>query len=230
MHPQLAVVSQQAGENELVRGPSRKWLRDGEQSTEPIGVARHDHDQALSRPRGTILRRQRRFLAKDRLLELLQGRAGLDAQLVDEQTARVPIDLERLGLSTGTVERSHQRRAKPLTQRVRVNEHFELRDEPGVSAQREVGVDAPLEGVHPELFEAEDLGLRERRVRQVCKRRSSPQAERVAEQSRCQLGRGLLRLLYQPLEAEQVEFVWAHTDHVAGVLREDRVARSERLA
>jgi hypothetical protein len=131
---QLAVVSQQASENELARGPSRERLGDCEQSAKPLGFARYDHDQALPRrPRGTVVRGEDRILAKDRLLELVEGRARLDAQLVDEQTARLPIDLERIGLSTGAVERSHERRAEPLAKRVRLHEHFELGDELRVS-------------------------------------------------------------------------------------------------
>ena len=143
----------------------------------------------LSRRRGTLVRRQSRVLAKDRLLELVQRRARLDAELVDEQPARLAIDLERLGLSTGAVERSHERRAQPLAQRMLADEHLELGDELGVAAEREVGFDAPLERAQAELFEAADLGLRERLVGEVGERRPAPEAERVAEPLRRELGR-----------------------------------------
>ena len=142
----------------------------------------------------------------------MQGGARLDAELVDEQTARVPIDVERLGLPAGAVERSHERRAEPLAQRVRLHEHLELGDELGVVPERQVGFDAPLEGAQPELFESSDLRLRERLVRQVGERGPSPEAERVTEQPRRELRLGPLRLLHQPLETMEVELVRAHAD------------------
>ncbi len=37
-------------------------------------------------------------MAKDRLLELLQGRAWLDAELVDQQPPGLAVDLERIDL------------------------------------------------------------------------------------------------------------------------------------
>ena len=42
------------------------------------------------------------------LLELLQGRARLDAELLHEQAARLPVDLERVRLPTRAVQRPHQ--------------------------------------------------------------------------------------------------------------------------
>jgi hypothetical protein len=96
---QLLVVSQEAREDELARWVSREWLGDREQSAEPVRVGRDDHDQAASRLRGRVLGGEGGILADDRLLELPQGRARLDAKLVDEQAPCLAVDLERLGLS-----------------------------------------------------------------------------------------------------------------------------------
>ena len=49
---------------------------------------------------GASCEAQGRVMAKDRLLELLQSRARLDAELVDEQLPRLAIELERLDLAT----------------------------------------------------------------------------------------------------------------------------------
>ena len=38
-------------------------------------------------------------MAEDRLLELVEGRARLDAELVDEQPPGLAVDLERLDLA-----------------------------------------------------------------------------------------------------------------------------------
>ena len=81
-----------------------------------------------------------------------------------------------------------------------------------------------------ELFEPENLRLRERLVSEVGKRWTAPEVESFAKSSRRQLGRGLLRLLHQPLEAEQVELVRTDADHVTRLLGDDRLAGSERLA
>ena len=169
-------------------------------------------------------------MAEDRLLELLQGRARLDAELVDEQPPRLAIDLERLGLATRAVQRLHERRPEPLAERVLADEHLDLTDELCEAAEREVGVEPPLEGRQAELFESEHLQLRERFVGEVGERRPAPEIESFAQSLRRKAGRRLLRLLDQHLEAEQVELVRADADHVARLLRDDRVVRGECLA
>jgi hypothetical protein len=63
---------------------------------------------------------------------------------------------------------------------VLADERFELADELGVAAEREVGLEPPLERAEAELLQAESLALRTRRVSKVCERRSAPEAERVA--------------------------------------------------
>ena len=101
----------------------------------------------------------------------LQGGARLDAELLDEETPRLAIDLERLCLATRAVERQHELRAQPFAEGVLANERLELADELCEAAERKVGFDAPLERREAELFEAENLRLRERLVREVGERR-----------------------------------------------------------
>ena len=96
----LTVDAQEPSEYELARRPSSKRLGDREEVVEPARVGCDDHDCSRSRRRGRLLRGQSRVLAKDRLLELVEGRARLDAELVDEQPPRLAIDLERLDLAT----------------------------------------------------------------------------------------------------------------------------------
>ena len=102
------------------------------------------------------LRCQGRVLAQNRLLELVQGRARLDAELVDEQPPRLPIDLEGLGLPARAVEGAHELRAKPLAERMLADERLELPDELGVTAELEVGLDSALERGETELLEPAD--------------------------------------------------------------------------
>ena len=226
----LAVIAQEPSQDELARGPSSERLGDRKEVIEALRVGCDDQDRALSRRRGRRLRGQVRIMAKDRLLELLQGRARLDAELLDEQPPRLAIDLERLDLATRAVERPHERRSQPFAERMLADERLDLADQLCEATEREVGFDPPLERRQAELFEAESLRLRERFVREVGERRSAPEVESFAKPSRGQLGRRLLRLLHQQLEAEHVELVRTDADHVARLLRDDHVVRSERLA
>ena len=227
----LTVVAQEPSQDELARGSSSERLGDREQVVEPLRVGCDDQDRSLSRRRGRPLRGQGRVMAKDRLLELVQGRARLDAELLDEQPPRLAIDLERLGLATRAVERLHERRSQPLAERMLADERLDLTDELCEATEREVGFDPPLERRQAELFEAKNLRLRERFVRRGRRaaaraRGREPRASRRAASS----GVSLSRLLDQQLEAEQVELVRTDADHVARLLRDDRLVGSERLA
>jgi hypothetical protein len=57
-----------------------------------------------------------RVLHEDRSLESLKLWARLDAELLNEDVAGLPIRVERLGLPSTAVEREHQLAAKSLTQ------------------------------------------------------------------------------------------------------------------
>jgi hypothetical protein len=96
-------------------------------------------------------------VAEDGLLQLLQSRARLQAELIYERAPSLPVDRERLGLPARAVERAHERGGESLAQRMLVDERLELADELGVTAEREVGVEPPLQRVQAELLEAEGL-------------------------------------------------------------------------
>jgi hypothetical protein len=55
-----------------------------------------------------------RILAQNRLLKLLESRAGLETQLALQRNAAFAVDLERLGLLPAPVQRRHQLTAKTL--------------------------------------------------------------------------------------------------------------------
>ena len=69
------------------------------------------------------------------------------------------------------------------------DEHLDLTDELCEAAEREVGLEPPLERHQAELFEAENLRLRERLVGEVGERRPAPEVESFAQPLRRQLGR-----------------------------------------
>ena len=154
----------------------------------------------------------------------------MDTELVDEQVPRLPIDGQCLCLPARSIEREHELRAETFAEWVVAHENLELSDELGVSSELEVSCDPTLDTDEMYLFEPKNLRLRERLVSEVGERWTAPEIESFAKSSRRQLGRGLLRLLHQPLEAEQVELVRADADHVARLLGHERLAGSERLA
>ena len=145
---------------------------------------------------------ERRVLAEDRALQLLQLAARLDPELLDEHAARVLVRGERLCLPPGAVEREHELAAQPLAKRRRRDERLELADEVGVPPGGEVGLDPVLERRGPELDEARRLEPRELAV-DVGQGRPVPQRERLPQ------ARGrLLRLPAErppPLVAEALE-------------------------
>ena len=110
------------------------------------------------------------------------------------------------------------------------DEHLDLPDELGVAAEREVGLEPPLERPQAELLESENLRLRNDsgRGRRAAARARGSRASRSRRAASS--GAARLRLLDQRLEAEQVELVRADADQVTRLLRDDRLVRSERLA
>ena len=99
----------------------------------------------------------------------------------------------------------------------------------GVPANREVCFDAPLEADKAKLFEPARLRLRERLVREVRQRRTSPEAERLAEEACRDLGWRPLRLGDEPLVLQEVELGRADADQIPRLLRDDGVAGREHL-
>ena len=76
---------------------------------------------------------ERPLLAKDRAVQRLQLRAGLDPELVDERSACVAVRRERVGLPARAVQREHQLRTEPFAQRMAADEQLQLRHELGLA-------------------------------------------------------------------------------------------------
>ena len=112
-----------------------------------------------------------------------------------------------------------------------MDERLELRDELGVPAKREVGLDALLEHDSAELLETCDLGLGKRLVEEVRERRAAPEGERLAHRA---LGGDRIAahergapLLRQSREAVDVDVFGRELEHVPGRTRCEH--RPERL-
>src|SRR5439155_8660982 len=135
----------------MADGPARQRLGQREQRLERTLTVSDHEDRALRRSAAFEL--QGRILPQNRALELLERRARVDAQLVDERPARILVCLERFGLSSGAVEGEHQMSAEALAQRVLADETAQLRDQLRVTTQHKVRLNPLLERGQAQVFE-----------------------------------------------------------------------------
>jgi hypothetical protein len=119
---------------------------------------------------------------EDRALELLQQAARLQAQLLPQQLARLPVHRQRVSLPPGPIQREHQLPAQPLLQRVGGDQRLDLPDQLTVGSKRQIGLDPVLQRRPPRILQPCNRSLRERLIRELGKRLSPPSPS--AEHSR----------------------------------------------
>ena len=132
---------------------------------------------------GTMTREggRARIVTQDLPLELMQRRARVEAEPVDERDPALLVDREGVGLPPGPVERQHQEPAQRLPQRVLAHEGLELPDGHGLAAAGEIGLEPELEGRNAQPLQPANLVLGKRLVLEVRKRRTAPEPERLAQ-------------------------------------------------
>ena len=86
-------------------------------------------------------------------------------------------------------------------------ERFQLADQLGVLAEREVGLDALCQAVEARLLQAGDLGLGEGLVAEVGQRRAAPHRERLAQSGAA--------ADVSPAASRRVPSAWASANRVA---------------
>ena len=116
------------------------------------------------------------ILPENRLLELHDHPARLQAELVHQHAPGVLVGLQGLGLAPGAVQGEHQLPAQSLAQRMAGDEGLELGDDLTLTPEREIRLDPLLDDVQVELVEPSDLLLRERVERELGERRAAPEA------------------------------------------------------
>ena len=172
---------------------------------------------------------ERRVLTKQHARELAKRRRSLDAELVVEDLAHLVVDLERVRLAPGAVQREHEVCAQLLAQRVLTHELLEFGDELSVHAALQVGFDAALEHSHTKLLESRDRRLRERLVEEVRQRRPAPERECMPEQGGRRIRVPPVQraggFLCHVLDAKGVELLRTDAKEIAG-----RVGLEHRLA
>ena len=173
-------------------------------------------------------------MGEDRFVEVVQLGSWLDAELLDEDLARVAIGLQRIGLAAAAVQREHQLRVQPLAPRMLRPELSELGDQLAVASHRKVGLDAHLQRRQALLLKPRDLGRRERRGSDLGERRPAPQLQRRTQRRGSVVatsGRERLAAVSdQTLEALSVELAGAHAQPVAGRRSYQHLRVVERLS
>ena len=158
-------------------------------------------------------------MPEDRLLQALQLLARLEPELLDEKRPPLPVGLQGLGLPTAAVQRQHQLRPQPLTQRVPCDERLELADEVLVPSEVEVDRDPLFEHDEPPFVQARRLRPDPRGEVEVAERSAAPERESLGERSRG--GGQILRVTCgagrpdESLERVEVELPVADADGVA---------------
>ena len=237
---ELALVCEQTGDDQLSRRERGQRLSDCQKRVELLLVRGKNEHRPTRLGRGSRMHPsgsvefESRVLGQDCPLELVERGRGLDAELLDERLPRPSVDIKRFCLSPRAVEGEHQLPAEALAKGMLRGQRLQLRDELGVAAERELGLDAVLYRREPDLLEPPDRGLRKGLVPEVGERCSSPQRERLAEKiesrSRVPSRKRLTRLFGPALEALQVELLRREANDVSGRTRLDHGCGAERLA
>src|SRR5579864_2258437 len=167
------------GEDQLLGRLPGESLRQREKCVEPSLLAYGDQDGALRR--GYVGQVERAIMSEHGSLELLESRAEFDPELLYERGPSRAEGRERVGLPSRAVEREHQLDSEALAERLRGDKQLQLPDQLGMTSEREVGVDPPLEGREAQLLQPADRSLGERLAGQLAERRSAPEGKGRAE-------------------------------------------------
>ena len=127
---------------------------------------------------------ERWVAAQNRPLELLQGGAGLDAELVDQYAPCLAVACQRLCMSSAPVESDHQLTARPFAQGLFDDERFQLRDQAALAPELQLRVDPILECREAKLGQPAHRGSGERQPVELGERRTAPERKRTLEQCR----------------------------------------------
>ena len=153
---------------------------------------------------------ERRVLTQDRRLQRAQRLARLQPELLDQQRAPAAVDLQRLGLATGAVEREHQLTARAFAQRLRGDELLQVGQRLGVTAASQPPLRELLARAVAQLVQARDLGPQRSLVAEVGEHRSPPQRQR-RDQLRLDglAGEQRLELLRVPRRRDGIARAWS---------------------
>jgi hypothetical protein len=140
-------------------------------------------------------------LAEYRLVQPVQPRVRIDAELIGEPGPQVAIDAQRVGLPAAPVQGEHLLAAQPLPERMRGDQAIELADQRGVAAAGQVSLHPVLQRAEPRFLQPCHVRLGEGEVGHVGQRRAAPERERGPQPGSCRLGLALVQIA--PRDADQ---------------------------
>ncbi len=120
-------------------------------------------------------------MGQDAGLELPQGRAGVDPELVDQVVTGLAVSPQGFGLASGPVQGEHKQLPQPLAKGMCPAQRLQLADDLAVMAQHQVGFDAGLGRHQGQVVQVRPLGVSEARVGELIERLSPPQLEGFAQ-------------------------------------------------
>jgi hypothetical protein len=166
-------------------------------------------------------------VAQHRALERSQLLARLETEFLREEGSSAPVGVECVRFALGAVEGQYELAPQALAEGFLSDKAFELRDERGVPAQRELSLDALFRASEAELVEASGLEREDAAVPDVGERRAAPQSESGAETLGGKPGgsasKRFAALAEESFEAAYVELVGLDFEDVA------RRARNEPI-
>ena len=110
---------------------------------------------------------QRPVLPQDRRLQVTQPLPRLDAQLIAQDPAQLPVNAQRIGLASAAVQREHQLCMQLLIERVVGGQRLQLQQQLGVLTERKPGLGQRPDRPQPQLLQPSRLFLQPRQARDV---------------------------------------------------------------
>ncbi len=114
-------------------------------------------------------------------MELTQLGPGIDAELLGEDVARLPVRVERLRVAARAVQGLHEQQPQIFPQRMVGQQPAQLRDDLGVAAAGQLGLDPEFGGVKVELGQPFGFRLDQCRRRDIGQRAAMPERERLGQ-------------------------------------------------
>ncbi len=121
-------------------------------------------------------------------MELAQLGPGIDAEFLGEDAARLPVRIERFRMAAGAVEGLHEQQPQVFPQRIVGQQPAQLRDDLGVAAAGQLGLDPEFGGVETEIGQPPGFRLDQCRRRGIGQRAAVPERERLGQLGRRTLG------------------------------------------
>ena len=180
------------------------------------------------------LRQQRRVMEQDPLLETLQRRRRIEAELVHERRPQLLVGAQRFGVASAAVQGQHEELPGALSQRILADRRVKHRHDLGGPPRLELRGRNLLDRVEVEVVEATDVWLGELLVGEVGEGRPAPQPQRGAQGLGASVGVAIAKLsrplLDESLEPTRIDRLGIGVELVSGrSRREDLAAASEGL-